>query len=96
MTLYYVQCVLWSTVIYIYIECGLLSSALQYVGDLYPEPYSGQVRLEGGEFPSSGRLEVYFSGQWGAVSGEGTLDANLSTTVCRQLGFSSGTGQVVR
>ena len=71
-------------------------SVFQYVGDLYPQPYSGQVRLEGGEFSSSGRLEVYFSGQWGAVCGEGTLDANLPTTVCRQLGYSSGSGQAVR
>ena len=75
---------------------ALLFSALQYVGDVYPQPYSGQVRLEGGEFPSSGRLEVFFSGQWGAVCGEGALDANLATTVCRQLGISSGTGQAVR
>ena len=75
---------------------ALLSSLLQYVGDLYPQPYSGQVRLEGGEFPSSGKLEVYFSGQWGAVCGEGTLDANLPTTVCRQLGYSSGSGQAVQ
>ena len=76
--------------------CRTWLYCLHYVGDLYPEPYSGQVRLEGGEFPSSGRLEVYFNGQWGAVCGEGTLYANLPTTVCRQLGYSLGGGQAVR
>ena len=66
------------------------------LGDLYPQPYNGQVRLVGGEFPSQGRLEVYFNGQWGAVCGEGTLDANVATTVCTQLGYSVGSVQAVR
>ena len=67
---------------------------LNYAGELYPQPYSGQVRLVGGEFPSEGRLEVYFRGQWGAVCAEGTLVANVSITVCNQLGYSGATTSI--
>lgn len=66
------------------------------IGDLYPQPYDGQVRLVGEEFPSEGRLEMYFDGQWGVVCGEGTLDFKVATTVCKQLGYPNGAVLSVR
>ena len=76
--------------------CLYLTFVLKYIGDLYPQPYPGQVRLVGGEVPSEGRLEVYFSGQWGAVCGEGTVDGNVATTVCKQLGYPMGSVRTAR
>ena len=56
-------------------------------GDYRPQPYSGGVRLVGGEFPSEGRLEVYFNGEWGGVCREG-LGQKAADTACRQLGYT--------
>ena len=51
-------------------------------------PYSGMVRLQGGDYSNEGRVEVYCNGQWGTIcsTGFGTTDAN---TICKQLGYDS-------
>ena len=51
------------------------------------QPYSGEVQLIRGEYPSEGRLAVFFNGQWGGVcsSGFDPLDGDV---VCRQMGYT--------
>ena len=50
-------------------------------------PYSGMIRLQGGNYSNQGRVEVYCNGQWGTIcdNGFGSNDAN---TICKQLGYS--------
>ncbi len=59
-------------------NCVLLGGDLRLVGN------SGQT---GG---SSGRLEVYYSGQWGTVCDDG-FGIDEAVVACRQLGFSTYT-----
>ncbi|XP_064417053.1 neurotrypsin isoform X2 [Latimeria chalumnae] len=49
----------------------------------------GMVRLAGGKGSHEGRLEVFYSGQWGTVCDDGWTDWNTQV-VCRQLGFKYG------
>ena len=51
-------------------------------------PFSGMIRLQGGDYSNEGRAEVYCNGQWGTIcsTGFGYTDAN---TICKQLGYDS-------
>ena len=55
-------------------------------------PRSGDLRLVQNGFTSTsytrGRLEVYYSGQWGTVCNDFWSSTN-TRVACRQLGFSS-------
>ncbi|KFQ25894.1 Neurotrypsin, partial [Mesitornis unicolor] len=49
----------------------------------------GALRLTSGKGSHDGRLEVYYTGQWGTVCDDGWTELNTQV-VCRQLGFKYG------
>ena len=63
-------------------------STQSILGTYTEQPYSGEVRLVGGEYPSEGRLEVFFNGQWGGVCSSG-FDESDGDVICRQLGYTN-------
>ena len=79
--------------------CPAVRSCVHYICIMYvcifedstriwnSNPFSGMVRLQGGNYVNQGRVEVFCNGQWGTIcrDGFGTFDA---TTVCKQLGYS--------
>lgn len=44
-------------------------------------------RLQGGKYPSEGRLEVYCNGEWGTVCNR-NIEKTDANAVCRQLGYT--------
>ncbi|KAJ8365405.1 hypothetical protein SKAU_G00142360 [Synaphobranchus kaupii] len=56
------------------------------IGWAYCDCHQGVARLVGGPSPTSGRLEVYLNGQWGAVCDAHWTDRDASV-ICRQLGL---------
>uniref|UniRef100_U3I058 Serine protease 12 n=1 Tax=Anas platyrhynchos platyrhynchos TaxID=8840 RepID=U3I058_ANAPP len=49
----------------------------------------GALRLTSGKGGHEGRLEVYYTGQWGTICDDGWTELNTQV-VCRQLGFKYG------
>uniref|UniRef100_A0A1X7VEB2 SRCR domain-containing protein n=1 Tax=Amphimedon queenslandica TaxID=400682 RepID=A0A1X7VEB2_AMPQE len=71
-------------------QCSLstvIKSSCVNTTRIWNNPYPGQIRLQGGNYSSYGRLEVYCNGQWGTVCDDtfGPTDARVA---CRQLGYS--------
>ncbi len=74
----------------------LYDTEFQFVNDarfVFEGLLNGRLRLVGsnsGTNVTSGRLEVYYNGQWGTVCDNsfGIIDARVA---CRQLGFSTYT-----
>ena len=50
-------------------------------------PYSGMIRLQGGDFVNQGRVEVYCNGQWGTICANG-FGSNDALVLCKQLGYT--------
>jgi len=66
---------------------GLLTLIIALDGDLrIVDGFS----FDSSSSASSGRLEIYYNGEWGTIcdDGFGTTEANVA---CQQLGYSSGT-----
>ncbi len=61
------------------IECKNIS--------LWNKPYDTQVRLTGGEYLSSGILEIYLLNVWGTVCA-GRFDQGAANSACRQMGYT--------
>nr|XP_057917976.1 neurotrypsin isoform X1 [Doryrhamphus excisus] len=57
------------------------------IGWAYCDCHQGATRLVGGTSSTSGRVEVYLNGQWGAVCDSHWTDRDASV-ICRQLGLS--------
>lgn len=45
------------------------------------------VRLEGGNLPSEGRVEIQYHGAWGTVCNQG-FTASDGDVICRMMGFN--------
>ena len=54
----------------------------------------GEVRLEGGESPYTGRVEVCLNNKFSTVCDDGSWTNQEATVVCRQLNASEGGGNV--
>ena len=59
---------------------------------IWDDTYEDQVRLQDGQFPSQGRVEVYTLRSWRTVC-ENTFRSSEANTVCRQLGYTGASSQ---
>ena len=51
-------------------------------------PFSGMIRLQGGNYSNQGRVEVYCNGQWGTICDDG-FSSTDARTICKQLGYNN-------
>ena len=54
---------------------------------------TGEVRLQGGEMPNEGRVELCVHNVWGSIC-DYEWDTNDADVVCKQLGYS-GQGEFI-
>ena len=54
---------------------------------VWDDPYSGQIRLQGGTYTSEGLVEIYCNNEFGTICGDNFND-NAADTVCVQLGYT--------
>lgn len=73
--------------------CFLL--AICWYAEVVIAQQNGDIRLQGGDVVSEGRVEVYYAGQWGTVCDDrfSIVDAEV---VCRELGFDSASRAISR
>ena len=58
--------------------------------------YTGQIRLVGGEYPSEGRLEIYFHDQWGSISSSKYTNYKVEAdSACHQLGYTGAVSYTI-
>lgn len=55
---------------------------------VWDEPFSGQVRLQGGKWSSEGLVEIYCNNKWGTVC-DNLFTQDSADTVCNQLGYTN-------
>ena len=75
--------------------CKLSSIQLRYIVFVIDatriwnsSPFPGMIRLQGGSYTNSGRVEVYCNGQWGTICDDG-FSGTDARTICKQLGYNS-------
>ena len=53
-------------------------------------PFTGMIRLQGGNYSNEVHVEVYCNGQWRTICDNG-FDSNDALVLCKQLGYSNYT-----
>ena len=54
---------------------------------IWDSAYSGQLRLQRGQYSSEGLVEVYCNGQWGTICDDNFVKRSADT-ICNQLGYT--------
>ena len=71
------------TILYIYNYAFIFIDSTR----IWNNPYTGQIRLTGGEYSNQGLLEIYCNGQWGTVCDD-TFSGLDALVACEQLGYN--------